>query len=450
MWRPPRCPASASPPCGSPTAPTAPAAPRWAPPGPTAACIPCGSALGATWNPALVAEVGAVLGAEARTKGARVLLAPTVNMHRSPLAGRNFECYSEDPLLSAAGRRVRPGRPGAGRRHHRQAPGRATTPSSSATRSAPRSTSGRCARSTCGRSRSRSARAAAGRHDQLQPGQRPAGAPSSRAAADILRDEWGFEGFVVTDWFGVAGTVASAEAGSTSRCPAPARASARPGRRGAGGEVDEKLVDAQVRRLLTVFDRIGALDDDRPRRRDRGRRPEHRGRRPPGGHRGDGAAGQRRAAAPRPHRPAHRGRHRPQRRPRRDHGRRLGVAARPTAHARSTPCGRAGRRRDRRPRAGCDNASARRCSARRARRPRRWGPGLDVDWFAGPDLAGDPVDHRHCRRPRSSASSRPCPALGRRGLVVPEPHHAWPEASGTHVLTSCRRAARLIVGGDVR
>ena len=69
--------------------------------GPTAACVPCGSALAATWNTDLVARVGAVLGEEARSKCAQVLLAPTVNIHRSPLAGRNFECYSEDPYLSA-------------------------------------------------------------------------------------------------------------------------------------------------------------------------------------------------------------------------------------------------------------------------------------------------------------------------------------------------------------
>ena len=68
--------------------------------GETAVCVPCGSALGATWDPGLVERVGAMLGEEALTKACRVLLAPTVNLHRSPLAGRNFECYSEDPLLS--------------------------------------------------------------------------------------------------------------------------------------------------------------------------------------------------------------------------------------------------------------------------------------------------------------------------------------------------------------
>ena len=69
MWTTARCPASASPPCGSPTGPTG----RWAPDGargPAAACLPCGSALGATWDPALVGGVGAPSGREARAKGA--------------------------------------------------------------------------------------------------------------------------------------------------------------------------------------------------------------------------------------------------------------------------------------------------------------------------------------------------------------------------------------------
>src|SRR5262249_31486186 len=69
--------------------------------GATSLLFPCGAALGATWNPELVEKVGAAIADDARTKGAHVLLGPTVNLHRSPLGGRNFECYSEDPHLSA-------------------------------------------------------------------------------------------------------------------------------------------------------------------------------------------------------------------------------------------------------------------------------------------------------------------------------------------------------------
>jgi len=61
---------------------------------------PVGIALGATWNPALVEKVGNVLADELEAKSAHILLAPTVNIHRTPIAGRNFECYSEDPFLS--------------------------------------------------------------------------------------------------------------------------------------------------------------------------------------------------------------------------------------------------------------------------------------------------------------------------------------------------------------
>ncbi len=65
------------------------------------ACFPCETSLAATWDPGLVSRVAAAIGAETRGKGASVLLAPAVNLHRNPLAGRNFECFSEDPELSA-------------------------------------------------------------------------------------------------------------------------------------------------------------------------------------------------------------------------------------------------------------------------------------------------------------------------------------------------------------
>jgi beta-glucosidase len=72
----------------------------WGDLGPTSTLFPVGTALGATWNTELVERVGAGLASEVRAKGAHVLLAPTVNIHRTPLAGRNFECYSEDPYLT--------------------------------------------------------------------------------------------------------------------------------------------------------------------------------------------------------------------------------------------------------------------------------------------------------------------------------------------------------------
>ena len=86
------------------------------------ASFPVGIALGATWNPDLVREIGGALAEEAKSKGAHVLLGPTINIHRSVTNGRNFECYSEDPVLTAAlGGRLRRGAAGRRRRRHAQA-----------------------------------------------------------------------------------------------------------------------------------------------------------------------------------------------------------------------------------------------------------------------------------------------------------------------------------------
>jgi beta-glucosidase len=71
------------------------------PEGSSATCTPCGTSLGATWDAELVGEVAARIGAEAKRAGVHYLLGPVLNLVRSPLAGRDFECYSEDPLLTA-------------------------------------------------------------------------------------------------------------------------------------------------------------------------------------------------------------------------------------------------------------------------------------------------------------------------------------------------------------
>jgi beta-glucosidase len=68
-----------------------------------AACFPCGTGLGATWDIELLYKVGVMMGEESIAKGAHVLLGPTINMQRSPLGGRGFESLSEDPVLAGLG-----------------------------------------------------------------------------------------------------------------------------------------------------------------------------------------------------------------------------------------------------------------------------------------------------------------------------------------------------------
>ncbi|KAI5860850.1 glycoside hydrolase family 3 protein [Durotheca rogersii] len=68
-----------------------------------AACFPCGTALGATFNQELLEEAGRKMGEEAKVKGAHAILGPTINMQRSPLGGRGFESLGEDPFLAGLG-----------------------------------------------------------------------------------------------------------------------------------------------------------------------------------------------------------------------------------------------------------------------------------------------------------------------------------------------------------
>jgi beta-glucosidase len=234
--------------------------------GPASTCIPCGSAIGATWDPALAEELGALVARDAVGRGCRGLLAPTVNLHRSPLAGRNFECYSEDPLLSgklAAGyvRGVQSEGVFATVKHFvcNDAEFERFTMSSEVDERTMRELylvpfeiavkeGGALAIMS-------SYNRVNGRWVTQQP----------ELLIEILRREWGFEGLVMTDWYATVDTDASLQAGLDLEMPGPGR--------GLGasvvtavkeGRVDEVDLDIALRRLLGGYDRIGALDGPPP------------------------------------------------------------------------------------------------------------------------------------------------------------------------------------------
>lgn len=230
----------------------------------TATCVPCGSGLGATWDTHLIEKVGRLIGVETRMKACRVILGPTVNLHRSPLGGRNFESYSEDPLLA--------GRLGAAWVRGAQSEGVICTVKHFAGNE---SEYGKRLVDSVIDERTL-------RELHLLPFElavREGGALGIMAAynrlnghycadnewllRDVLREDWGFEGLVVTDWFAFARTEAALRAGLDLEMPGPGRAFG-PALAGAvrSGRIDESDVDVTVERLLNVFDRIGALDDD--------------------------------------------------------------------------------------------------------------------------------------------------------------------------------------------
>ncbi|MDC3313046.1 glycoside hydrolase family 3 protein [Gammaproteobacteria bacterium] len=68
--------------------------------GKSSACFPCAISMGSSWNLNLINTLGEELASEAKLKDVDVLLGPTINIHRHPLGGRHFECFSEDPFLT--------------------------------------------------------------------------------------------------------------------------------------------------------------------------------------------------------------------------------------------------------------------------------------------------------------------------------------------------------------
>jgi beta-glucosidase len=223
--------------------------------------LPSPTALAATWDPALAREAGRLLGQEARRKGVHVLLAPTVNLHRSPLGGRHFECYSEDPLLT--------GQIGTGYVAGVQDQGVATTVKHFVANDF------ETERFTV--SVQVSDRAL--RELYLAPFEaiiRDAGAWGVMSAYNsvngvsmtdnaalqrgVLKEEWGFDGAIVSDWLAARDTAGAANGGLDIAMPAMGSpwgdrlvSAVR------DGQVTVDVIDEQVRRVLRLAARVGAL-----------------------------------------------------------------------------------------------------------------------------------------------------------------------------------------------
>jgi beta-glucosidase len=225
-------------------------------------CFPCGAALGASWDVALVRRVGAASADEAREKGAQVLLAPTVNLHRSPLAGRNFECFSEDPRLSARlavayiqgvqGRGV-----AACVKHFvcNDSEFERHTISSEVGERALRELYLVPFEAAVQEAKSWSLMGSYNKVNGTYACEHP------RLLNEILVDEWGFDGAVISDWFATQSTAPAANAGLDLEMPGPARCFGDKLLKAVqAGEVAEARLDAMVARLLVLRERTGVLD----------------------------------------------------------------------------------------------------------------------------------------------------------------------------------------------
>ena len=226
-----------------------------------AASLPCPSALGATWDPALVQALAAALGAEARSKGVDVLLAPTINVMRTPLGGRGFESFGEDPVLIA-----------------RIAVAFVRGLHQSGTAAAVKHYVGNDSETERWTYDARIAE-----HVLRELYLVPFEACVREADVDlvmtgynkvngitmtehgqlldrILKEEWGFGGVALSDWHAARSTVATAVAGLDLAMPGP------DGPWGGqlveavrAGQVSEEAVDAKVLRILRLARRVGAL-----------------------------------------------------------------------------------------------------------------------------------------------------------------------------------------------
>ncbi len=235
--------------------------------------LPSGSAVASTWNPDLARATGEVLGEEARGRGKDVILGPSINIKRSPLCGRNFEYMSEDPVLAATQgvayiQGVQESDVAACAKHY------AVNSQETDRLDVDETVSERALREIY--------------LPAFEAAVQDGGVLSVMGAYnlvngtkccehkqlldDILRDEYGFGGFVVSDWSAVRDTKASAEVGMDVEMSVTPNFDdyyfANPLKKAVeNGDVRESDIDRKVERVIAVMDALHMLGDARANRK---------------------------------------------------------------------------------------------------------------------------------------------------------------------------------------
>lgn len=219
-----------------------------------ATCFPPAVAVGSSWNPRVAERLGAAVGREARALGVHVALGPGINIKRSPLCGRNFEYYSEDPLLAGV----------LGAAHVRGQQGQRVGASVKHFAANNQETERMRISADVDERTLREIYLPA--FERVVVDADPAtvmcsynringvyAAQSRWLLTDVLRDQWGFAGSVVSDWGAVHDPVASVRAGLDLQMPGTGgRSAQRIVDAVRAGELDEKDLDAAVSRVVTL------------------------------------------------------------------------------------------------------------------------------------------------------------------------------------------------------